>query len=348
VSAVISSTYPAQPALRTRWILAQRSARRPLDPRRPAAFFTELERTDRGEVVPVAAVLLTNRECPWRCLMCDLWKNTLTETVPPGAIPEQIDFALAQLRGEVPAVPPEARGSLRQLKLYNAGSFFDPKAIPPGDHPAIAERTAGFERVIVECHPALVGESALRFRDLLAAQAAGHLPAGGRAPRLEVALGLETIHPRLLPRLNKRMTLERFATATAFLVGEGIGVRAFVLVKPPFLDEAEAIEWARRSTAFAFDHGASVIGLIPTRGGNGAMEKLAAEGAFGPPRLAALEKALADGLSLGRGRVFADLWDLEALSACPACFTARRERLRQMNLTQTVLPPVPCACGGAR
>ena len=50
-----------------------------------------------GTVIPGAAVFLTNRECPWRCVMCDLWKNTLAESVPIGAIPAQIDFALARL-----------------------------------------------------------------------------------------------------------------------------------------------------------------------------------------------------------------------------------------------------------
>ena len=35
---------------------------------------------------PTAVVFLTNRECPFRCVMCDLWMNTLDETVPRGAI----------------------------------------------------------------------------------------------------------------------------------------------------------------------------------------------------------------------------------------------------------------------
>ena len=30
-----------------------------------------------GGCVDVATLFLTNRECPFRCLMCDLWKNTL-------------------------------------------------------------------------------------------------------------------------------------------------------------------------------------------------------------------------------------------------------------------------------
>src|SRR2546427_12728406 len=94
---LLTSTYPTRSRDRDEWILARRPARNPLDPRRPFAFLVEEDRAESGEVVSVATIFLTNRECPWRCLMCDLWRNTLTKTVPLGAIPAQIDFALRQL-----------------------------------------------------------------------------------------------------------------------------------------------------------------------------------------------------------------------------------------------------------
>src|SRR2546427_4954498 len=98
----IMSVYPEQSRERDRWILSRRSQRNPVDLRRPHAFLVEEERAESGEIVSVATIFLTNRECPWRCLMCDLWKNTLTETVPAGAVPAQIDYALAQCRAGVP------------------------------------------------------------------------------------------------------------------------------------------------------------------------------------------------------------------------------------------------------
>jgi len=258
--------------------------------------------------------------------MCDLWKNTLSETVPVGAIPAQIDYALSRL---APA---------RQIKLYNSGSFFDPRAIPWEDFPAIAGRICPFERVIVECHPNLVDDVVPRFRDLLAG-------------KLEVAMGLETVHPDVLPRLNKRMTLEQFSCAAEFLRSHDIALRVFILVKPPFLDEAEALEWTRRSIDFAFDRGATVAALIPPRLGNGALEALAARGEFSMPRLETLESAMDYGIALQRGRVFADLWDLEKFSTCAACFSTRRARLERMNLSQRIEPRVMCGrpeCDEAR
>lgn len=279
----------------------------------------------------MATLFLTNRECPWHCLMCDLWRRTLPSPVPEGAIPLQIDYALKRL----PAVP-----SPRHLKLYNNGSFFDPQAIPPSDYQAISERACRFERVIVECHPALVGKSAVVFRNLLAEQASCR---AGVPPKLEVAMGLETVHPQVQQKLNKRMSLAQFARAAGFLRQHDIALRVFILVQPPFLAEAEALLWAVKSLEFAFDCGASVASLIPTRGGNGALEALAAYGQFSPPKLATLEAALDCGIRMGRGRVFADVWDLERFRDCPACFRLRAERLKEINLHQQPRPSVPCA-----
>ncbi len=278
-----------------------------LDPTRPWQFFAEEEPSSGGEIFPVNTLFLTNRECPWHCVMCDLWKNTLTETVPIGAIPSQIDYALARLR------------AARVIKLYNSGSFFDPRAIPLADYPAIARQLDRFERVIVESHPALIGENCFRFRDLISS-------------RLEVAMGLETVHPQVLRKLNKGMTLEQFASAASLLLRNGIDLRAFILVKPPSLSEPEAVYWAERSLDFAYSSGAIVASLIPTRG-------------FSPPAIQTLEACQEYGLRLRQGRVFTDLWDLERFSTCDACYTARYNRLHEMNLTQTIPGPIAChAC----
>ncbi len=321
MSATLPAIYPQKDSERDRWILDRRPQRNQLDPTRPYAYFVEEEYSASGEIVSVATILLTNRECPWRCLMCDLWKNTLSETVPVGAIPAQIEFALQQL-------PPTS-----QVKLYNSGSFFDRRAIPLEDHPQVAQRVRNFERIIVECHPALVGEDCFQFNNLVEGS-------------LEVAMGLETAHPQVLEKLNKRMTLEQFATASERLRSHDIALRVFILLKPPFMQEDDALEWACKSLDFAFDCGATAATLIPTRAGNGAIDQLAQDGYFSQPKLSTLEAALNYGLSLGRARVFADLWDSSQMNGCPHCFQDRIERLRRMNLQQRVNESILCdACG---
>jgi radical SAM enzyme (TIGR01210 family) len=322
--------YPTGTSERDQWILSRRPLRNSISPRKAHAQLREHEPDESGELIEVATIFLTNRECPWRCLMCDLWKNTVRDSVQASVIPEQIRLALAALRIHSDGNDHRARW----VKLYNSGSFFDRGAIPAEDYPAIARTIRSFERVVVECHPSLINERVLAFRDLLEGQ-------------LEIAMGLETAHPVVLDRLNKRMTLDQFARAAEFLRRHEISLRTFVLVKPPFMSEREALEWAQRSIDFAVSCGANVVSLIPVRFGNGALEDLAARGLFSPPDLRTLELAEAYGVSLRRSRVFADLWDLSQFSTCDSCFAARRGRLKQMNELQNVPGPIQCAfCEG--
>ena len=159
-------------------------------------------------------------------------------------------------------------------------------------------------------------------------------------------MGLETAHPMALERLHKRMTVDRFAEAALHLQRSGVAVRAFLLIAPPFVPPDEQDAWLLRSIDAAIDCGASVATLIPTRAGNGAMEALAAEGAFRPPRLDDIERSAALALAhvRRRARIFVDVWDLEQFSGCASCFTARRDRLHTMNLEQRVRPPIGCEC----
>lgn len=300
-------------------ILAARPAKQPVDSHRPYAYHVERERTAAGHVEEVATLFLTNRECPFRCLMCDLWQHTTDESVPSGAIPEQIDFALDRL-------PPA-----RHIKLYNSGNFFDRKAIPPEDYPAIARCLDAFQTVIVENHPKLCSEQCVRFSEMLNGQ-------------MEVALGLETVHKAVLDRLNKQMTLDDFRRAAAYLREHDVAVRAFILLRPPFMSEEEGIEWALKSIEFAFDAGAACCSVIPTRADNGIMQQLKRSGQFAPPSMTAIETVLEEGIGMNRGRVFMDLWDLERFYGCSRCGPQRRARLHEINLNQEWTAPISCKC----
>lgn len=312
-------------------VRARRPAKSPPDPRRPIATLVEEERIAGGGFASALTVFLAGAECPFTCVFCDLWRHTLDRPTAPGDLPAQVEVAVAELAAT-------DRDRLAWLKLYNASNFFDPRAVPVGDLPVLAELAAGFSRVVVECHPRLVGDACFAWADALAGE-------------LEVAMGLETIHPRGLPRLGKGMSLADFDRAAGSLAARGIAARAFVLVGAPFVPSAEAAEWAVRSAQHACDHGVESVALIPVRGGNGELERLAAAGEFHPPRLADLEAAFDGALELaavrsGRAVVSADLWDLDRFADCPVCFPARRARLERLNHGGETEPRVACeVCG---
>jgi radical SAM enzyme (TIGR01210 family) len=326
--------YPATPSARDRFVLERRGPRPQHDPWRYQGLIVEDERTAHGGRARLATVLVTGRECPWRCTMCDLWTYTTVRDTPPGAIPAQVAAARSAVR--------DAPIPVSGMKLYNAGSFFDPRAVPEADYDGVAEALTGLSWVIVESHPALVGP---RVDRLLAAldrhRAPGKVSAG-----LEVAMGLETAHPVALDRLNKRFTLERFARAARALDDRGVALRVFLLISPPFVPSHEQDAWLLHSVDAAFSCGASVISLVPTRPGNGAIDALSASGCFRAPDLEDIERSFALALrhARGRGRVFVDVWDLDRFAQCPHCTARRRDRLQAMNLEQLVLPERPCDC----
>ena len=57
-------------------------------------------------------------------------------------------------------------------------------------------------------------------------------------------------------------------------------MRAFLLISPPFVPAGQQDDWLLRSIDVAFSCGASVVSLIPTRSGNGALEALGCGGEF--------------------------------------------------------------------
>ncbi len=296
-----------------------------VDPWKAHGCLVEAERRPNGVVEQAATIFLAGAECAFTCSFCDLWRYTIEGPTPRGALPAQIEASIAGI----------ASGSIHRVKLYNASNFFDRRAVPLDDLPRIAELCAPFGGVTVESHSKTVNSSVLDF--------AGLLPG-----RLEVAMGLETIHPSAAETLNKRLDLGQFDRAMGFLAKHGIDARVFVLLGAPGVPAGETVEWAVRSVEHAARRGAALVAIIPVRGGNGEMERLASLGQFAPPSLRELELALDASLGHPATAVTVDLWDVERLARCESCRGARVERLRRINLSGTAEPSIACGeCGSA-
>ena len=276
----------------------------------------EYEPLGNGTDVSCNTLFLANRECSFRCIMCDLWKQTLNRNTPEGAIPIQINSALEML--------PEADW----IKLYNAGSFFDSRSVPVTDYNSIGELTASYRKIVVESHPYYIAESCKHFSELISG-------------RLEVAIGLESAIPEILNKLNKRFTVEDFRKAAERLHNWDIDMRVFIMIQPPFESPEQSLNNLLFSLKAAFDAGARICSMIPTRLGNGAMEMLHGLGYVSPPNLKLIEEALKSALELKRGLVIVDTWDLESTGSC-VCSPLRIENIIRMNRSQQPLPLTQC------
>ena len=209
--------------------------------------------------------------------------------------------------------------SPRRIKLYNASNFFEPRAVPP-DGPAGARGPARGRSPESPWMP-----SAARRRRVLRVRARIR-------GRLEVAMGLETIHPEALPHLNKRRASTTSTERRRACGRHDIGVRAFVLVGAPFVPA----ERERRL-------GRALGGLGPRAGRrrwsrSSRCAAATASSSAWPRPASSRRRPCATSRPpwkarwrLGRGVVVADLWDAERLPGCPACRAARVERLARMN-----------------
>lgn len=301
-----------------RWVRAKRPPKTEKPLESPIHHWVEEEFLYGSGPGTVGTIVINNRECPYSCLMCGYWQTTTDRTPGDGLVAAQVRSALRSL-------PP-----LDSVKLYNCGNFFDPLAVPPADVRETAEIVSDIDLVVVECHPALVGPEVLSF--------AGRLEGG-----LEVAMGLEVADTALLAMLNKKMTLGMFRRATGFLKERGVLVKAFILVKPPFVGEGEALLLGRETVDFARKVGADTVSLIPTVTTPGVMEDLQRDRFFAPPHLRTLYEVVRHALDEGGLRVLVDLWEFDDLPGCGSCKGALRDAFVEVNTGQR-LPRVDCSC----
>lgn len=297
----------------------------PLD--KPWHVLDECEIDQRGVTHPVRTLFLVGAECPYRCRMCDLWRYTVDGPTPVGAIARQVQSAMADVAHR------------DWVKLYNASNFFDPRAVPRDDWPAICACIDGFERVIVENHPAIGLDAARAFASELGTQ-------------LEVAMGLETVDPQAMALMRKGFTLETFQQTASALRQAGIDLRCFVLLQPPGVPPDQAVASALETIDFAASCGARHISLIPLRAGNGWIDELVLRGDVALPTAATVEallEAVASRQSTAAARaetvITFDLWNWSSLGGlCTACTQPRHQRLEHWNRTQTLSPPPTCPC----
>ncbi|TWU66871.1 hypothetical protein V7x_24420 [Crateriforma conspicua] len=261
--------------------------------------FWECEAAGCRNSADVLTIMLSVSACPIRCTMCDLWRNTLVTKTPPGAVPHQIQHAIERLRVDAPES--SRSGSVdrpRWIKLYNSGCFFDPSSIPPDDYESIGRLVSGFDRVIVENHP--------RFDQGRLQKFARHIDG-----QLEIAVGLETVQPRWLSRMKKRMTRDTFDDYAMRLRSNDVDLRVFLIWGVPGISHQEASKWTVMSALHASRMGARHISIVPARRGNGWGEFKQAIPDANPMVLAGLQQQLIR--RIGHHTVVTvDLWDMDS------------------------------------
>ncbi|TLZ95110.1 MAG: TIGR01210 family radical SAM protein [Methanobacteriota archaeon] len=199
---------------------------RDFDPREYISTWTEKDLL-HGRVVDAWVIIFRTRGCYWArasgCSMCG-YVNDVAQEVAPADILHQVDTVLRK------------HESQPLVKVYTSGNFFDDHEVSPEVRERILHDLGDrCDKVIVETLSHL-----LRKEQVEAAM--------NHVDELEIALGLESTNGRVLRQsVNKVWGLKEHAHATELAHAAGATVKTYLLVKPPFLTELEAIEDAVRS-----------------------------------------------------------------------------------------------------
>lgn len=177
-------------------------------------IWKEIERY-RGREESCLTAIITTKGCAWRkCTMCSYWLES--RDLSEERLKEQVDELFAKV-------------DTKLLKIFTSGSFFDDNEVPGYLRRYIVEKALerGVEKIIVESRPEFVSEEKLKDFDGI---------------ELEVGIGLETVNDFVRENcINKGFTFSDFMSAVEKIKAFGFRVKCYLLLKPPFLSEREAI-----------------------------------------------------------------------------------------------------------
>ena len=148
--------------------------------------------------------------------------------------------------------------SVKAVKIFNSGSFIDPKEIPFSAQKKIFEKIAtlnNVEEVIIESRPEYINLHKKELKELVDI-------IGGRP--VWIGVGLETSNDYINHSfINKGFSFEQFKMCVKNAEECGAHVKSYILLKPPFITEKEAIDDAVTSIIDSFKAGCKIVSLNP-------------------------------------------------------------------------------------
>ncbi len=242
------------------------------DPTEPTRVWLYEDNTPDG-VRQSLTIILNTGGCRWAraggCTMC----GYVAESVDGGSVGHENLMTQVEHCLEHEAENADEPAAL--IKIYTSGSFLDEREVPAETRDAIAAEFADRERIVVESLPDFVDREKLaEFTD--------------RGLETDVAIGLETATDRVRhDAVNKYFDFSEFEAACTEARAAGAGVKAYLLMKPPFLAEPDAVADMKRSVRrCAAVEGCHTVSMNPCNVQRHTMvEELYHDGGYRPPWL---------------------------------------------------------------
>ena len=232
-----------------------------------------------GEVKSTLTAIFLSGGCSWnRCRMCG-YKND-RDCSPR---PELIEHMQAQVSWLGENFKPE---EYELGKIFTSGSVFDENEVPLEVLDTFGTFFAG-KPLVAESRCEYVTEEALE-------RLLSTLDTGQEHP-LTVAVGLETTNDTIREKsIDKGNTFADFKQAAEIAHKAGVSIKAYLMMKPLFLTEREALDDMQKSIAEVTPYADMISMNLCTVQGKTELEQYWQRGSFRPPYLWSAVKVLLD------------------------------------------------------
>ena len=199
------------------------------DPNRPVSCWPEKDRF-HNQIVDAFVIILRTRGCSWMfqsgCSMCGYFNDSMLSPVTSDQLINQYQQAMTKFNGE-PIV-----------KIFTSGSFLDKNEVPLDVQEFIlSDLQLKTKKIAVESRPEYVTKERLQFVQKLI-----------KNTELDIGIGLETSSDFIRSQtINKGFTFQQYLDAVTKIHDHGFSVKTYILIKPPFLTEIEAIKDAKQT-----------------------------------------------------------------------------------------------------
>ncbi|TFF95084.1 MAG: TIGR01210 family radical SAM protein, partial [Promethearchaeota archaeon] len=222
---------------------------------KPVSYWTKEDRLIGGKGKAFTVILRT-RGCSWAlehggCSMCGYIEDANIEDVEEQYIISQFNFALENTIDQI-----ENDKDNYVLKIFNSGSFFDDTEITKNIRTYIYKKVAKIQNItefIVESRAEFITEENLEnLTELLPEK------------YIEIGIGLESVDNYVRNvYIHKGLSYNDFLQAVKLCHTHNIGVKAYLLFKPPFLNEQAAIDDCINSVKTLIDLNIETVSINP-------------------------------------------------------------------------------------
>ena len=191
---------------------------------KPVSCWSEKDLLEK-EIVDTFVIIFKTKGCSWAlesgCSMCGYFNDSAWRDITNKDLLSQFEVAMEKYKGE------------RFVKIFTSGSFLDDQEIPAVVQKKILKKlyeTA--DKVSVESRPEYItAEKISEIKDLY------------KNKIFEIGIGLETADDEIREKIiNKGFTFNEYKKATDVMKKNNVKIKTYVLIKPPFLSEKQAIE----------------------------------------------------------------------------------------------------------